>query len=83
MPTFAALCDLRKCAGHAASSRIAQNVDIDLGGNHGRDKFMQRCGIARDFRFKLKSFAHRHDRDAVHGNRSADDDFVATVARAG
>ena len=41
------------------------------------DEIVQGGGIARDFGFEFQTFAHRHDRDAVGGDLSADKNLVA------
>ena len=54
-----------------------KNVNVVTGGQDCHDQAIERRRVAGDLRLKLQPFAHRHDGDAMHRNRSADDHFVA------
>src|SRR6266487_2672377 len=81
-PNFRRLRDFSKRACDSATRRVAQNVDVDLRGEHGVDQAIQRCGVTGDLGFEFQTFAHRHDRDAMHRNRSAQQNLVADLRAA-
>ena len=56
--------------GHAAARGVAQDVDGVAGGREEvRDEAVQSGRVALERRLEPQALAHRHDRDAVHGDR--------------
>src|SRR5581483_3117365 len=75
--------DFIESAGDTAASGIAEDVNVRSRRQHGLHESVEWRGVAFDFAFKFKALAHRHDRNAVRGNRTIDDDFVTGLRAAG
>jgi len=76
-PDLRGFTDFAQSAGDPAARWIAQRADIFARGEHRLDQPIQRGSVARNFGFKLQPLPHGHNCDPMHGNRPADDDFVA------
>ena len=69
--------------GDAAARRVAQDVDgVAAGREEVRDEAVQRAPSRSRASSRTQALAHRHDRDAVDGDRAAHEDDVARRARA-
>ena len=73
--------DLVERRGEAATSGIAQHVDVWADAEHGLDQPVQRLAVGFDVRLELQSLPDGHDGDAVEPDRAGQDHGVPGRAR--